>query len=209
MIRILALLCLIPGLRAQTSTVPWSGFAHDPQHTGLSPIGAQRLETVKWTTPVDLVLQGASGPLYIHYGSPLATAANTMLVPVRTTSANTYQVEAHSGANGTLLYTLPTDFTPPPYDWIPAYGPALSQGTRLYYPGAGGTVYYRDQPDSATGPSGQIAFYGNSLYAANQAAFAATVTISTPLTADSNGNIYFGFDVTGSNPASLTSGIAR
>jgi hypothetical protein len=89
-------------------------------------------------------------------------------------------VEAHSGANGTLIYSLATDFSPPPYNWIPSYSPVLSQGTRLYYAGAGGTVYYRDQPDSATGPSGQIAFYGNALYTANQGAFAGTVMISTP-----------------------------
>ena len=118
-------------------------------------------------------------------------------------------MEAHSGADGTLLYTLATGFTPPPHNWIPSYSPALSQGTRLYYAGAGGTVYYRDQPDSASGPSGQIAFYGNALYAANQAAFDGSVMISTPITADANGNIYFGFDVVGSNPANLTSGLAR
>ena len=202
-------LCLAAGLCAQTVTVPWSSYAHDPQHTGLSTIGAQRLELVKWKTPIDLVLQGSAGPLYIHYGSPLVTAGNTVLVPVRTSSSNTYRVEAHSGANSTLIYTLSTDYTPPPHNWIPSYSPALSQGTRLYYPGAGGTVYYRDQPDSASGPSGQIAFYGNALYATNQAAFAGSVMISTPITADSAGNIYFGFDVTGSNPANLTSGLAR
>jgi uncharacterized repeat protein (TIGR01451 family) len=201
-------LCLAAALRAQ-SAVPWSSYAHDPQHTGLSTIGAQRLEQIRWSIPIDLVLQNSSGPLYIHYGTPLVTAANTVLVPVRTSASNTYRVEAHSGANGNLIYSLPTDYTPPPYEWIPSYSPSLSQGTRLYYAGAGGTVYYRDQPDSATGPSGQIAFYGNALYTANQAAFAGTVMISTPITADADGNIYFGFDVTGANPANLTSGVAR
>ena len=207
----LALLIFVAAfLHAQTATVPWSSYAHDPQHTGLSTIGAQRLEQVKWSTPVDLDPPvSGSGDLYIHYGSPLVTAANTVLVPVRTTSSNTYQVEAHSGTNGALLYTLTTDFTPPPHNWIPSYAPALSKGARVYYAGAGGTVYYRDQVDSVNGPSGQIAFYGNSTYAANQAAFNATVMVSTPLTADANGNIYFGFDVTGSNPANLSSGLAR
>lgn len=207
MTRIVACLCLAAGLHAQT--VPWSSYGHDPQHTGLSTIGAQRLETIKWSTPVDLVLAGSSANLYIHYGSPLVTAANTVLVPVRTSSSNTYRVEAHSGSNGALLYTLPTDYTPPPHNWIPSYAPVLSQGTRVYYPGAGGTVYYRDQPDSASGATGQIAFYGNAVYANNSAAMAATVMISTPITADAAGNIYFGFDVTGANPANLTSGLAR
>jgi uncharacterized repeat protein (TIGR01451 family) len=197
------------GVDAQTSTVPWSSYAHGPQHTGLSTIGSQRLEEIKWSTPVDQVLQNTGGPLFIHYGTPLVTAANTVVIPERTNTSNTYQVEAFSGANGSLLYTLTTAYTPPPYIWIPVFGVTLSQGTRLYYPGPGGTVYYRDQPDSATGPSGQIAFYGNADYSANQAAFDTTVMISTPITADADGNIYFGFDVTGSNPDNLVSGLAR
>jgi hypothetical protein len=202
-------LCLSAGLHSQTATVPWNSYANGPQHNALSTIGSQRLEQIKWSTPIDLVLQNTSGPLYIHYGSPLVTAANTVLIPLRTTSSNTYQVEALSGAHGSALYTLSTAYTPPPYTWIPVFGPALSQGTRLYYPGPGGTVYYRDQPDSVTGPSGQIAFYGNAAYAANQSAFNSTVMISTPITADASGNIYFGFDVTGPNPENLASGLAR
>ncbi len=47
------------------------------------------------------------------------------------------------------------------------------------------------------------------LYAANTASFNSGVQISTPLTADSRGNIFFGFVVQGTNPANLTSGIAR
>ena len=33
--------------------------------------------------------------------------------------------------------------------------------------------------------------------------------IDTPITADDQGNIYFGFVVTGSNPLNLKSGVAR
>jgi uncharacterized repeat protein (TIGR01451 family) len=200
----------LAGLHAQTAAVPWSSYAHGPQHTGLSTIASQRLEQIKWSTAVDLAPPYTSGAtLYIHYGSPLVTAANTILLPVRTSSSNTYQVQALSGANGSLLYTLSTTYAPLSYSWIPPFGMALSEGSRLYYPGSGGTVYYRDQPDSPSGPSGQIAFYGNSVYSANQSAFNTTVMISTPITADANGNIYFGFEVTGSNPENLASGLAR
>ena len=206
--RIAICLSLAAAIHAQTASVPWSSYANGPQHNGLSTVGSQRLEQVKWSTPVDQV--SMPGPLYIHYGTPLITAANTVIFPMRTNDeSNTYQVAAVSGANGSSVYTLPTAYTPPPYLWIPVFGVTLSQGTRLYYPGPGGTVYYRDQPDSATGPSGQIAFYGNALYSANQSAFNNSVMISTPITADASGNIYFGFDVTGSNPANLISGLAR
>ena len=70
-------------------------------------------------------------------------------------------------------------------------------------------MYFRDQPDMNTGASGQIAFYGLSNYQANPQAYNASVIINTPLVSDLAGNIYFGFQVTGSNPLGLTSGIAR
>ncbi len=46
-------------------------------------------------------------------------------------------------------------------------------------------------------------------YDANPAAFDGSVFINTPLTADAQGNVFFGFHVTGTNPAGLMSGIAR
>lgn len=216
----------------------WAGYGHDPQHTALSNVASQALSHIYWSAPVDLnpgesAYEG-NGDLYIHYGSPAVTAANTILLPVKTAAADAFEIQAHNGATGALLYTLTTDYTFPPLDaWTPPYSIVLSatygsalQGRlrtlhggqrpssvlspeRLYYPGAGGTVYYRDNPDSDTGAGGQIAFYGNALYSANSALFASTVQISTPLTADRLGNIFFGFVVEGTNPANLTSGIAR
>jgi hypothetical protein len=52
-------------------------------------------------------------------------------------------------------------------------------------------------------------FYGAAAYDANPAAFDASVFINTPFTADAQGNVFFGFQVTGANPAGLVSGIAR
>jgi hypothetical protein len=173
---------------------------------------------IHWCTPIDTVLEDTSGPLYIHYGSPVVTAANTVLVAQRTSSSNTYKINAFNGGSGgsfgcgspnTPLYTLTTDYTPPAHDWIPSYGGTLALGTKYYFAGAGGTVYYRTSPDSATGTTGQLAFYGLALYNANAAIFNTNVQISTPITADRFGNIYFGFLVSGSNPAGLQSGVAR
>ena len=206
--------CVVPLVDAiagcHSIDMQWSGYAHDPQHTAVSAQKAQALHSIHWQTPVDLNPPGGGqGGLLIHYGSPLVTAANTVILPVKTGSIDGFQLRAFNGATGSLLYTLPTDYTLPAHDWIPPYTPALSQGTRLYYAGAGGTLYYRDLADSATGPTGQVAFYGTALYKNNQAVFNSTVYISTPLTADRAGNVFFGFTIAGPNPANLVSGIAR
>ena len=194
----------------QSFDISWSGYAHDPQHTATSATAAQALHSIHWQTPVDLNAPGnGQTDLLIHYGSPIVTAANTVIVPVKTGATGGFQIQAFHDATGSLLYTLATDYSLPAHDWIPPYAPAISLGSRVYYAGAGGTIYYRDSPDSATGATGQVAFYGMALYNSNQAAFNNTVQISTPLTADRGGNIFFGFTVSGSNPANLVSGIAR
>ena len=190
--------------------IPWSGYAHDPQHTALSANQAQSVHSIHWQTPVDLNPPGGGqGGLLIHYGSPIVTAGNTVIVPVKTGATDGFQLQAFNGATGSPIYTLPTDYSLPAHAWIPPYAPTLSLGSRLYYAGAGGTIYYRDLPDAPTGPTGHIAFYGMDLYASNQSVLNSTVHISTPLTADRAGNIFFGFRVDGSNPAGLVSGIAR
>ncbi len=100
--------------RAQQSTshaVPavapiqgWPSHAHDSQHTGISSVAAQSLNQIHWSVPVDLNPDVQSREILIHYGSPLITPANTVIVPVKT-GANRFRVEAHNGATGTLLRT--------------------------------------------------------------------------------------------------------
>jgi hypothetical protein len=179
----------------------------------LSGVAAQALNKIHWSTPVDLN-PPSGGDLFIHYGSISITAANTVLVPVRT-STGSFEVRAINGATGAALYTLPSDYSLPSSNWIPPYGPTLSLDKNLYYPGPGGTVYFRDMVDSATGSNGlpgataRLVFYGKSVYLANKAALDAAIKISTPITADSFGNIFFGFVASPGNAASVVSGLAR
>jgi hypothetical protein len=167
-------------------------FAGDAQHTGQYVAPAQPLNRVHWSTRISLTSFLVGG----HYGAPLITPANTVVTPVRTASG--YQVSAFDGATGRLKYTLATDYRLPTYDWLPAYQPALAtppSGLRLYYPGAGGTLYYIENPDSDT-PSAPVqqCFYTDlGSYQSNAAAFNQTVFINTALTADTNGVIFFGF----------------
>jgi hypothetical protein len=194
---------------ARAQSAAWNQYARNPQHTAISTSPSQALSRIFWQTPVDLDPQYSGDELLIHYGSPLITGGNTIIVPVKTGSTGGFRVDARRGFDGSLIWNLASDYVLPPHNWTPPFGPALTPALRLYLPGAGGTVYFRDQPDSATGLQGQIAFYGVANYQANPQAYNANVMINTPITSDSQDNIYFGFLVIGSTPLALESGIAR
>ena len=201
----LAWLCL--SAPALADGPAWRGYAGNAQHTAPAPAKAQNLRHKHWSTPVDLHPQGDF--LLIHYASPMITASNTVLVAVKTGFNNGFRMEAHNGADGGTVWMADSDFLLAPHDWTPSFPAHLTAQNRLYYAGAGGTVYFRDTPDLGTGAAGQLAFYGIDNYNANKAILDQKVMVDTPITADEAGNIYFGFYVTGSNPLNLKSGVAR
>ncbi len=195
----------------------WDGYAGDPQHTAVSAVASQALQAIHWETPVDLAPQLSGDELLIHYGSPSITAGNTVIVPVKTGATGGFEMEGINGATGAVKWTQTTDYTLPPmgqgatYSWTPSYSGVIAGGTTLYYPGAGGTVYERSglNANGSVTPT-QLAFYGSlSNYQANAAAYNAGVAISTPITADAQGDIYFGFQTSDSAPGGLTNGLAR
>jgi hypothetical protein len=187
----------------------WQGHAGNAQHTAIAESPARNLERILWRTPIDLDPRIVNGDLLIHYGSPIVTAADTVIVSVKTGTAGGYRIEARDHANGALIWTLTSDYQPPAHDWTPSYNPVLTQQNRLYFAEPGGLVRFRGAPDRKTGTTGTVAFYGNAAYKAKQAAYDAAVHISTPLTADAAGNIYFGFAAAAGAPGKLVSGIAR
>ena len=198
-------------VRAQVPV--WSGFAGNAEHSADSSIASDSLSTIRWETPVDTTIQGSGGPIYIHYGSPVITAANTVIVPVKTSSSGNFEVEGITGSSGAIDWTYSSNYVLPAYGWTPSFGPALTPSNTLYYPGAGGTVFSIANPDSSSpGTPSQIAFFGNTNYQANPSAYNASVFIDTPITSDGSGDVYFGYRVTGSTPlgsALASSGIAR
>ncbi|MBP3983270.1 hypothetical protein J5837_02440 [Pseudoxanthomonas helianthi] len=188
----------------------WFGYGRDAQHTAASAIASQDLGHVAWTTKVDLDPQYTpAGALLTHYGSPVVTTHNTVVIPVKKTATGGYRIEGRNGANGTLIWSADTDYVMPPHNWLPPYSPLLTAQGRLYVPGAGGKLLVRNDGDAPNGTLAPQVFYGTAQYNANPAAFDGSVFINTPLTADAQGNVFFGFQVTGANPAGLVSGVAR
>ncbi len=187
----------------------WGAYGGNPQHTALSTTQGQRPKAVRWSTPVDLAPPYSGNELFIHYGTPLCTKKGNIVVPVRTNANSNFRVEVRKSANGALIWQADTQYSLPSAGWIPSFGCAILSDGRLAYPNAGGTVTIRTSPDSATGASTTVAFYGTSLYNADKATYDANVKISTPLVTDTKGNIYFGFQATGATTANLVSGIAR
>jgi Bacterial Ig-like domain (group 3) len=219
----------------ETRTVP-SGvvttFGANAQHTSMYAGPSQPLNEVLWHTPVDEQPNYSSdGELLIHYGAPLVTAANTVIVPVKTGLTDGFEVNAFDGGRGGAKavggagvpkYTLATDYTVAGMlmngVWTPSFEPVIASdgagGIRLYFAGAGGTIWYVNNPNAThtNADRVRVAFYGLSSYLANPSGFDSTVFIDTPITADSKGDIFFGFRVQGTAPAPLNttqSGYAR
>src|SRR5262245_50003027 len=55
-------------------------FAGNAQHTSVFLAPAANLNAIRWTTSIDLRQTFGT----THYGAPLVTAANTIVVPVKT-----------------------------------------------------------------------------------------------------------------------------
>lgn len=204
----LALLSTTPRATGAANPAPasgWPSYAHDQHHSAISSVAAQTMSKIHWSTPVDL--NPPHGEIFIHYGSPLVTPANTTIVPVKV-GDNSFRVEARNGQTGSLLWKQTTDYQVPQADFVPGFYPVLDRNV-LVIPAGGGTVLVRSKPDQAGGKLVRMAFYGIENYQANPQVYQRNVLISTPITADSAGDIYFGFAVLGSTPIGLKSGVAR
>jgi hypothetical protein len=187
----------------------WRGFGGNPQHTALSSVAAQPLSRIQWRAAVDLQPEYRSGDLLSHYGSPVITSGNVVILPVKTGAAGNFKLEAREGLNGALLWSAATDYVMPAHSWTPSYNPVLTLSNRVYAPDSGGRLWMRTDAGSSSGVVSSAVFYGQALYGANKAVFDASVLINTPITSDDAGNLFFGFIVTGTNPANLRSGFAR
>ena len=218
--RSLLLFCgLLLAASAGAQTTPaWAGYAGGFSHQANAPAPTQNLDVPLWQTPVDLNPQYTGGDvLLIHYGSPLITHNNVIIVPVKHGAFDGWFVEGLNATTGATIFTMGTDYSIPNYPnlgWVPSFGPALSPAGKLFIPAAGGTLLRRDNPESATSTYTRLAFFN--YFTTDRANYNANVKICTPLTIDQAGNIYFGFITFGSSidrakigAAGVISGIAK
>lgn len=206
----------------------WRNYGRDAQHSALAGRSSQPLEAIHWQAPVDLDPQYSGDNLYAHYATPLVTARNTVIFPVKTGAAGGFRVDARNGRTGAPLWSFDTDYVLPAHDWTPTCGACLAAGERVVVPASGGTLLVRVKPDLVTAPGGKklgritpkvvvspiepvrIAFYGIENYVdAQKAALDANVFISSPVVSDPRGTLYFTFLAGAGAPLSLVSGVAR
>src|SRR5262245_27478700 len=100
LLRTVSLLFLVTVLLPMDALAQWNGHGGDSQHTAISNSASESIEMIRWSMSVDE--NAPAEPIFIHYGSPIATAANTIVMPVRTT-ADTYRIQAMNGSTGSLL----------------------------------------------------------------------------------------------------------
>jgi hypothetical protein len=193
----------------------WAGYGRNAQHTALTPGPSQLPLVIRWSTPIDLNPQFSGGELLIHYGSPAITAANTIIVPVKTGATGDFVVKGLNATTGAQLWTMATDYVLPPHNWTPPMGVALTPGDgAVVVAGAGGSVWVRPTPNAAKGANPtRVAFYGVKYFNQDPEAFNNAIQICTPITVDSFSNLYFGYLSSGQSlpgyPSGIPSGLAR
>ena len=103
-----------------------------------------------------------------------------------------FRVEARNGQNGALIWSQATDYILPQHNWTPSYSPAITPGNDRTTPGLAarsicGTTWTRAAPRRPAGVlrHGQLSGEPGRLQRDG--------LVNTPITSDSAGNIYFGF----------------
>ncbi len=207
----------------------WMCYGGNAQHNGAYTGKSQSASLIQWQAPLDDNRSYYGGSVLIHYAAPMITPANTVVYGYRSTttsggstSYDHWTVLARKGATGVPAWNLPTDFSAVvlfPAGWTSVFPVTLYQLNTATYrgvaaAGSGGSILTRESADNTMSTTSRLIFYTTAAdFEKNKAAYA-PIKVNTPLTADTSGNIYFGYQVTGTIPTALstkigTGGIAK
>lgn len=220
--RLMSLTAIVALALGQVSTgsigaftpAPWSQYAGNAQHTALSSYRSQPLRAIQWSAPVDYAPQYSGNDLLIHYGTPLITRLDTIVVSAKVGATDGFAFLGYY-PDGTLKWVLGTDYTLPPHGWTPSCAGAFVLGNYyLAVPGSAGTIYLLQNPDLPLNDPVQYCYYGMGEYKFSdmvQADYDAKVKICTPMMTSPAGQIYFGVRVLGPTHANppLKSGFVQ
>lgn len=179
----------------------WQEWGANPAHTGMVAVAGQavahQLTSMTYDPFVSQEQAASNGELVVHYQAPITDGPDVYMM-VKTGSytgpnswtSETWNEQRLSWVNGTLtnIWTFQSDWKPEPngndlVGWEPVFHAVDANGF-IYVPGAGGTIYKVNKTD------GTSASHINPFMAIG-GFDAADTYVSGPLTADSQGNIYY------------------
>lgn len=209
------------------ATKSWECVGGNAQHSGVYVGTSQPARRVQWQASLDDNRSYYGGSVLAHFASPMISSANTVVYAYRFTKNggsgsspyDNWRMIGRNGSDGSMTWSFDTDYSSPqiyPNGWTTTYPTTLCQvtgGTGVAAAGAAGSVWVRSSADATTSATNRFAFYTTQAdFNANKASYS-VIKINTPLTSDKQGNLYFGYEVTGTLPsgkASLgTGGIAK
>ena len=229
--RCLLLLGIIAASASAVNAQEWSTYGGNGQHVAQFNGASQSVSTIHWQASLDDDRAYYGGGVLIHYASPVITAANTVVHSYRYTTQvsgssdyDNWRVIGRSGKTGAQIWSYNTGYSATliwPNSWTSVYPLSLvsvkngtTTTTGAAMAGPGGTLLVRTSADAANSTVTQIPFYTSlQNYNANSSTYS-VIKISTPLTSDPFGNVYFGYVVTGPLPSNLsgtlgTGGVAK
>ena len=118
-------------------------------------------------------------------------------------------MEARSGGNGGLIWSAATDYRLPPHNWVPSFNTALTPGNRALGCPAPAASSRPRRADAGGGALRTVVFYGAGGLQRDARGLRRQRLHQHAAHDRRAGNVFFGFKVTGANPAGLESGIAR
>ena len=181
----------------------WPGYARDAQHSALGAIASQPFSRIRWLTQVDLA------PQYTRLvaADPLRLAGDhrTQRRHRAGEDRRNRRLSDRGPARGRtaiVLWSAATDYVLPPHNWVPSFEPCITPGNRVYAPRVGRTPALsrrcRQQPPARSRPPCSTA-RPRTRPRPRPSTRRSSSTRRSPR--DANGNVFFGFIVTGANPA--------